>query len=316
MIDKLLINRDELAISKPRDYFLGVFLWLFIVVNSSAQVVTDSFGKHRFDTPPVRVVVTDWALLEQMLELGITPVGAPELDLYSRYVGQPKLPKGIIDIGLRRSPSIAKIKSLDADVIVLGTNQKSLARPFSRISRVMYYKSFSDKYRTNGKKSRVRFLQIAELFQQTLLAKTKLADMDAELSVIKQQIHQYFNSQVPPVTLIRFSGNKKALVYGANSIAAYTLKQLDIRPAIDSNRSQWGETELTVSQLADIKEGFVLYINPVENPTVLTSQDWLSLPFVINKRVFPMAAVWSYGGAMSVLYHARAIRDALLKINL
>lgn len=316
MIIKLSINRDKLAINHFYDCFIGVFLWLFILVDSSAQVVTDSFGKHRFENPPVRVVVTDWALLEQMLELGVTPVGAPELDLYRHYVGQPKLPDGIVDIGLRRSPSIASIKSLDADVIVLGTNQKSLARPFSRISRVMYYKSFSDKYRTNGKKSRVRFLQIAELFQQTSLAKTKLAAMDAELTVIKQQIHQYFNHQVPPVTLIRFSGDKKALVYGENSIAAYTLKQLNIRPAINSNRSQWGEKELTISQLKDISEGFVLYINPVENSTVLTSSDWLLLPFVINMRVFPMAAVWSYGGAMSVLYHARAIRDALVKINL
>lgn len=32
-----------------------------------------------------------------------------------------------------------------------GMKFTALARPFSRISRVMYYKSFSDKYRSNGK---------------------------------------------------------------------------------------------------------------------------------------------------------------------
>ena len=104
-------------------------------------------------------------------------------------------------------------------------------------------------------------------------------------------------------------------IYGENSIAAHTLKQLNIQPAVVTNRSQWGEKEMAISQLSDLSEGFVLYINPVEDPTVFSSQDWLSLPFVINKRVFSMASVWSYGGAMSVLYHARAIRDALLAVQ-
>ncbi len=295
--------------------WVGMFLLcLYTSVTWSAYLVTDSFGKHRFDQPPVRVVVTDWALLEQMLELGVKPIGAPELALYQHYVGQPALPEGIVDIGLRKSPNLDTIKRLAPDVIVLGTTQKALARPFSRISRVMYYKSFSDKYRTNGKKSRVRFLQMADLFQQQTLAQDKLSAMDTELALIKQQIHQHFNYRMPPLTLIRFSSDRKALIYGENSIAAHTLNLLNIKPALVSSRSQWGEKEVAMSQLSDITEGIVLYINPVDHPMVFESKTFNSLPIVKQNRVFSMAAVWSYGGAMSVLYHARAIRDALLRI--
>ncbi len=162
----------------------------------------------------------------------------------------------------------------------------------------------------------MRFLQLAELFQQQGLAADKLAAMDAELAVIKQQIEQHFNGQVPALTLIRFSSATKALIYGANSIAEHTLQQLNINSAIDSSRSQWGEKEVTIAKLAEISTGLLLYIQPIEDVTVLGSEDWLALPLVNNKRVLAMPPVWSYGGAMSVLYHARGIRDALLNSHL
>lgn len=277
--------------------------------------VTDSFGKHYFTEPPKRVVVTDWALLEQMLELGVQPVGAPEVERYQHYVRQPKLPSDIVDIGLRRSPNLQTIRDLKPDIIVLGTDQKSLARPFSHIATVLYYKSFSDKYRTNGKKTRERFLQIADLFQKQALAEQKLADLDRQLNVIRQQIAEHFSHKPPKLTLIRFSSDSKCLVYGANSIADYTLQKLGLVSGASSARSKWGEEEIRIAQLDKIEHGLVLYIKPVNNAQALFSSPlWNSLDIVEQQRVYPMQVAWSYGGAMSVLYTARAIRDALLAI--
>lgn len=289
-----------------------------LIVNSVlAYEITDSFGKHRLSKPPERVVVTDWALLEQMLELGVEPIGAPELALYRHYVKQPVLPEGIRDVGLRRSPKLQVLHELKPDVIVVGTDQKKLARPFSHIAPVLYYKSFSDKYRTNGKKSRERFLQLADLFQKRDLAERKLAALDQEIQQIRQQIEQHFLGQPPKVTLIRFSSENKCLVYGENSIPLYTLKQLGLQTAIRSKRSKWGEKEMPISRLTDIDQGLLIYIEPVdEKQALFTSREWLSLPLVQQKRMYAMPAVWSYGGAMSVLYNARAIRDVLIKVPL
>jgi len=280
-----------------------------------AHQVTDSFGKHKFDKVPERIVVTDWALLEQMLVLGITPVGAPELELYRQYVSQPALPEGIVDIGLRRSPNLKVIKQLAPEVIILGTDQKSLARPFSRISRVMYYKSFSDKYRTNGKKSRERFLQISDLFKKRTLAEQLLAAMDRELIQIKQEINQHFNGNVPKLSIVRFSSAEKGLLYGANSIIDHTLQLLGIEQALSSSRSKWGEKELLIADLQEVNQGLLLYVNPVIYPEIFSSSAWLSLAIVKSGRTFELDPVWSYGGAMSVLYGARAIRKTLLAIG-
>lgn len=287
---------------------------IFVAGPVCAYEVTDSFGKHRFDTPPQNVVVTDWALLEQMLELGVTPIGAPELENYRRLVVQPALPLTVEDIGLRVAPSLQRVKTLQPELVVLGTNQKELSRPFSLFTRVAYYKSFSERYRTNGSKSRERFLQIAELFQKTELAEKKLAALDQRLAELRAQLHQHFAGELPKVTTIRFSSPSKALVYGHNSMPAYALEQLGLSSEITVALSQWGEQELPIKQLAAVEQGYLIYFAPVEPlQAVLSSPEWLALPVVAEKRAVAGAAVWSYGGAMSVGYIAEAVAAVLLQ---
>lgn len=306
---------DSLFRHTLNQFLLALCLCLTSTSAVARYEVTDSFGKHTFDSPPKRVVVTDWALLEQLLELGIEPIGAPQTNLYKQYVVRPALPSKINDIGLRRSPNLDAIRALKPDVIIIGTDQKKLAKPLSRISRVLFYKSFSDKYRTNGKKSETRFLQISELFQQKQFAQEKLAARDAKISIIKDNIHHHFNHNVPPVTIIRFSAKDKALVYGKNSIVSHTLSMLDIQAAIPSKRTKWGEKEIKVDELANINDGLLLYLTPVTDKAALESKAWLSLSLVKQSKVAAMAPTWSYGGAMSVLYNAEAIYDSLLNIK-
>ncbi|MBL4826392.1 MAG: ABC transporter substrate-binding protein [Spongiibacteraceae bacterium] len=280
----------------------------------AAYEITDSFGKHRFDSPPQRVVVTDWAVLEQVLELGIKPIGAPELAAYQHYVQQPALPNSITDIGLRVSPNLKTLQDLKPDLIILGTNQKQLARPFSKIAEVMYYKNFSERYRGNGEKSRERFKQIAELFQKEKVAEQKLATMDTRIAQLRLQLQQHFGNQLPKVTSIRFSSAEKCLVYGDNSLPLFALYLLGIESDFSIKKSQWGEKEIPINELDQIDEGYLVYFKPVnQSDQVFQSKDWLALPVVQQNNVLAASPVWSYGGAMSVLYIAEAISQALLK---
>jgi iron complex transport system substrate-binding protein len=295
---------------------IAVLLSLTLLSKSVfAYQVKDSYGKYYLDRPPTRVVVTDWTLLEQLLELGITPVGAPELSLYEAYVKQPALPNDVKDIGLRRAPDLDILKALAPEAIIIGTDQKKLALLFSRFTKVFFYQSFSDKYRTNGTKSRLRFLQIADLFQKRTLAEKKLEAMDLELTEIKAQIARHFKARLPRLTLIRFSGIDTCLVYGANSMAQHTLEQLGLENAAEFGRSKWGEREIPLAQLDELNSDVILYIEPFTKLSDLeSSRQWQSLSVVQQSQVYPMKEVWSYGGAMSVLYKARAIRDVLITL--
>lgn len=291
-----------------------LFVWNHALQAASYQI-TDSFGKHWFDKAPERVVVTDWALLEQLLELGIRPIGAPELQAYKQYVKQPALPEDIVDIGLRRSPSLATLRALKPDLIILGTDQKELARPFSLISRVVYYKNFSERYRSNGTKSRERFKQLAELFQRSELAKQKLIRMDQRIAQLRKQLQEHFKAQLPRVTAIRFSSPEKCLLYGDNSMPIHALTLLGFSSDLPQTSSKWGEKEIRIKELSQVDKGHLLYFEPLpDTADVLSSQNWLQLPLVQKGRAHAVSPAWSYGGAMSVLYISEAIAETLMKL--
>ena len=298
-----------------RSVLTGFLLLAFLCTEGFAEYeITDSFGKHRFSAPPTEgVVTTDWALLEQMLDLGIAPIGAPEVARFKHYVGHPNLPQDIADIGLRSTPSIGSLRQLKPELIILGTGQKSFARPFSQIAYVLYYQSFSERYRTNGKKSRVRFLQLAELFQKTTLAEQLLAKRDARIAALKQQLNQHFSGSLPNITLMRFSSEQKALVYGHNSMPHHALSLLGLTTKVKVGKNRWGEKEIPIAKLKDTTEGYLIYFLPVDAPEVLQSAAWQSLPLVKQNKVFSGGKVWSYGGAMSVGRIAEAVSQALLQ---
>ena len=278
-----------------------------------AYEVIDSFGKHEFQAPPKRVVVTDWTLLEQLLEMGVEPIGAPELSAYRTLVKNPPLPDGIVDIGLRRSPSITTIKALKPDLIILGTDQKQFDRPFSRISRVMYYQNFSERFASNGEKSQQRFLQLATLFQKTQIAETRLWQLKETLSTKAAQINQYFGEDIPSVTIVRLISSSAVLVYGEHSMPGYAAGWLGLASEIPIEKSKLGEEQVPVTSLQQIQSGYMLYLGADEHSSVLNSADWQALPAVGANRAIALDTVWSYGGAMSLQYNAEAISKAIIR---
>jgi iron complex transport system substrate-binding protein len=302
---------------QPAAFIAGwVVCWAFILVSNNAfsYQVTDSFGKHWLEKPPKKIIVTDWALLQQLLTLGIEPIGAPELQRYQQYVGSPALPSTISDIGLRRSPNLAVVRRLEADTIILGTGQKDLFRPFSLLTqRVLYFTSFSDRY-NNYDKARQRLLELGVLVNKEALAKEKLAAMDKRLSQLRQQVQQHFNEQAPKVTLIRFSSPEKVLVYGANSLPLASINALGLSSAVDTEPTKWGYKEVYIEELSAITTGLVFYIAPFINDQSLTNSSlWQQLPAYVKANIYPMPAAWSHGGALSVLHTSELLTKLLLR---
>jgi len=81
---------------------IAVFI-VFVAVASFAHAqieIQDSHGKYRFEKPPERVVVLNWALGEQMLELDETPVGFADIKGYRSHTGTEAMPEGVVDVGV------------------------------------------------------------------------------------------------------------------------------------------------------------------------------------------------------------------------
>lgn len=274
--------------------------------------ITDSFGKHDFDSPPKRVVITDWALVEQAIELGIIPVGAPELETYKKYVRLPELPDGVSDIGLRQAPNMAKIRALKPDLIILGTDQKDLVRPFSKIARIVYYQSLSEHYRDNYAKAKQRFIGLAELFQRTNYAYSKLIGLELQLKLFNKKLSEHFNHTLPKVGIVRLNKNDVITAYGGNSLSQTVLERLGLENQFEIEISKWGDDMIRFNTLQELNTGFLFYKEPVDSTDILNSQKWTELPLYKNNTILPLAPINSYGGIMSGLYLADEIVNKLI----
>ena len=300
--------------------FARVFLSLFIAISSSATLsaqaiqVSDSLGAKTLAQIPVRAVVLDWDLLEQVIELGIMPVGAPEISSYQHWVIQPAIDSSVLDVGTRSEPNLEIIAELNPDVIIISATQIDLMPALEKIAPVLYYSNFA-KQDKHAQLAIKHFKQLAQVFAKSTLAVQKLQGMNTELSRLKAQLATALHSDKAAVLLMRLASQTSSFVYAENSIPHYALQALGLSAALPQKPAKWGIVQKRLSELQHINEGYVLYILPfAQEQQLKRSILWRALPFVQQNRVNAVRSVWSYGGAMSILYTAQAITESLLEL--
>ncbi|WP_446697910.1 ABC transporter substrate-binding protein [Vibrio olivae] len=277
--------------------------------------VHDSRGEHQLDGVPQRAVVLNWDLVEQVLELGVTPIAAPNIEGYNTWVVQPSVPKGVEDIGTRAEPNLEKIAELKPDVIITAVTQKDLLPQLERIAPVLYYQNFeqSDQQAEEAIK---QFKQLAQVFDKEEVAKKKLDNMTQRFAQMHQQLVDAFGQPLPKVLPLRFANETSAFLFTENSTTMYAMSQLGLESPLPLPAAKWGISQQRITELQNIKDGYVMYILPFAQEKKLNSSIlWKAMPFVRNGHVNAMSAVWSYGGAMSILYNGEAITQSLLEMK-
>jgi iron complex transport system substrate-binding protein len=249
-----------------------------------------------------------------VIELGVTPVAVPDIAGYSDWVVQPAIPEGVADIGTRTEPNFSALKKLNPDVILIASPQKDLQERLSEIAPVLYYQTYSEEH-SNAAAAIDNFKKIGQLLGKEEQANNKLAAMDARIAVLKAELAKAYPGDKPNVTSFRFASTTSVYIYGDNSIPQYALEQLGFENALDLPASQWGISQKRMTELKKVKNGIALYFEPFPYQDKLErSPVWKSMPFVRNGQFSPVAASWSYGGAMSILYNAEAMAQSLLML--
>ncbi|CAH7320468.1 Ferrichrome-binding periplasmic protein precursor (TC 3.A.1.14.3) [Vibrio chagasii] len=274
----------------------------------------DSEGVKTLEAQPVRVAALNWDIAEQVIELGVTPVAVPDIAGYSDWVVQPAIPEGVADIGTRTEPNFSALKKLNPDVILIASPQKDLHERLSEIAPVLYYQTYSEQH-SNAEAAIENFKKIGQLLGKEEQANKKLAAMDERLDVLKAALDKAYSGDKPKVTSFRFASTTSVYIYGDNSIPQYALEQLGFENAMDLPVSQWGISQKRMTELKNVKGGIALYFEPFPYQDKLNrSPVWKSMPFVRDGQFSPVAASWSYGGAMSILYNAEAMAQSLLTL--
>lgn len=296
-------------------YMVSVFLLLLNVSGVAYAIdVIDSRGKHTFEKTPERVIALNWGMAENMLELGVTPLGIADISGYQEWVVYPEIPHTVVNVGLRDQPNIELIAKLKPDLIILSDGQSHLISKMENIAPVLYFESFRSNH-DNAAIAKQIFLELAKLFDQTQAAQQRLDTMDENLRNWQSQLSKHFKGDLPPVTAVRFNSPTAVLIYGKNSMPEYTLSRLGFVPAYTSQATRYGVTQHKVTDLSAIQQGIVLHIKPFhQSETLFTTPLWQSMPFVQSKQFAGVEPAWVYGGICSIEYLGQHITKALLSI--
>ncbi len=293
----------------------GLLLLIFIqaLVFAEPIQITDSRGRITFAESPKRVVVVNWTMTEQLLELGIKPVGIADIEGYYQQGGKPLIDSAVVDVGKRTAPDFKKIAALQPDVIVVGYSQRPFLRALGKIATVVYFKSFSRRY-NNEEKSRQRFMELAKLFGRQDAAVERLALRDKRIAELKRQLQTRFKSHMPTLTML-VPERKHLWVFAENSMPYYAAQQLGLALSTSYPVSQYGVHKQVLADLPDVaglsdERVCVLLLD--------AGSEGFKAPVVAEIRqkyscVRQLPALHVYGGSASIEYLAEAIVAALLE---
>ncbi len=302
-------------LSKIFQIIANIFIFAFLLSTLNAKLtIIDSKGKKTLAKIPERVVVLNWDLLESIVELNITPVGAPNLKAYNQWVRTPSLPQGIVDIGTRFEPNIEKIAQLKPDVIIVAGPQKELIAKLEKIAPVLYFSNHEindDAYSIAIK----HFQTLGVLFGKQELANQKIKELESELDSLKNKILQKFQGKAPSVTVMRFANQSSIYLYSKNSLTSSVVARLGLKQELVQENAKWGIVQQRLTYLQNVKESYVLYFLPAPDYNEIEkTMLWQQMPFVKLNKVSAVTSVWNYGGAMSIKYIGQEITKSLLEI--
>lgn len=282
---------------------------------ASAIEVVDSQGPKTFTKTPTRVIALNWGATEELIALGVTPVGVADIDGYRTWVERPALPAGITDVGRRAEPSMELMASLKPDLIVIGSQQLGLAAQASRIAPVLYFDNYREDH-NNFKAVNHSFRTLGKVLGKAAAADARLASRDAKLLALAEQLNQHFQGNIPATSVVRFVQPAHARIYGKNSMVEAALNMLGVPAALQVPNSTWGQVQRPITDLAEIDTGVLLYIEPFYDKQKLFAMPlWQFMPFVRNQHIAAVEPSWTYGGAISIEYLGEAITKALLQIQ-
>ncbi|CUH39276.1 Iron(III)-hydroxamate-binding protein FhuD [Jannaschia seosinensis] len=290
-----------------------VLLLALVAEPAPAQVtVADRDGSTTFEASPERVVTLDWALIEQVRDLGITPVGAPELGLYAEWVADPPLPEAVVDVGLRTEPNLERIAALEPDVILASDLDPAQVAQLNRIAPTLVFDAWAADH-DNVAAARQNFETLAVLFDREDYARAELAAMETRLDEIAADLAA---RDLPTMaTAIRLNDDATVWIYGKNSFPARALERLGFAAEFDLPASRWGVTQKPLDVLAQVENGALLAILPhMAGVTTMESPLWDALPAIRANRFAEVDTVWSYGGILSLERTAEAFHDALVTL--
>lgn len=254
----------------------------------------------------LRVAALDWALAETMMALGQDPIAIVAAGDWNRFVVEPPLPTGVVDLGLQPEINFELLASLRPDLILTSPFVQDLEPAVGRIAETLRLSIFEP-----GPIPLAQPRALTRLLGQRL---GRVAEADAFLAGAERTFDacraRLASRARRPVLLVNVIDPRHVRVYGGAGLYQNVLDRIGLTNAWSGPTNYWGYATVGIERLATTADVELIAFEPVPpdaQATLRRSPLWSTLPFVRAGRTSVLPSVLMFGAMPSALRFARLV---------
>lgn len=272
--------------------------------------ITGVNGEVTLDKPAKKVVVLEWTYAEDLLALGVQPIGMADIQEYHNWVNiDAELSKDVADVGGRQEPNLEAIAALEPDLII-GTSFRhdGMIADLEKIAPTVIFNPYPEDEKMDLYQEMIStFNEIAKAVDKKDEAKQVLADLDVKYEEAKTTIDNAGLKTKDVVLTLAYTGAQapEIRVFTPNSMASIMLEKIGLNNIhIPDQFELYGSSTYNVEGLTKYEDANYLYI--VQNDDNIYEKQlkdnavWKNLNFVKEDRLYDLGGdTWLYGGPLS-----------------
>jgi ferric hydroxamate transport system substrate-binding protein len=255
-----------------------------------------------------RVAALDYALAETLIALGLAPAGLSNARGWSRWVVEPALPPGTVDLGIDLAVNREVLAGLKPDLILTTdyvAAQEDALSAIAPVKRLTIYDGSAPAL----PKAKAVTLALGEAVGLAAEAARFVADTEAYFARCRRR---NVAADRRPVLVLSFMDARHVRVYGRPGLADGVLDAIGIANAWVPETNLWGFETVPVERLARAGEADILVLDPVPPdalPTLDRSPLWRELPAVTRGRLAILPPALMFGALPSARRFARLVTE-------
>lgn len=264
-----------------------------------------------------RVVALEWTYVEDLLAVGIQPVGVADIEGYHEWLKiPPTLDEGVTDVGTRQEPNLEVIAGLEPDLIIgvyfrLGENYDEL----NAIAPTLVFNPYPEDLNISQYDEMLTtFTTLAYAVNREAEAAEVLADMEAHFAAAQAALEEAGRGGESFILSQGWTTDSIATfrLFTDNAMAVQILEQIGLSNAWDDAPQLYGFTEIGIEGFAELSDqdfNFFYVAQGSDNDLFGESPLWSSLGFVAAERDYWLGGdAWLFGGPLS----AQVVVDGVL----
>ncbi|WP_457584383.1 iron-siderophore ABC transporter substrate-binding protein [Ensifer canadensis] len=269
-----------------------------------------SFPKAVSAQAITRIAAIDWAMLETVVTLGVTPIAATELIQFRSDAVEPAIPDSVADLGLRGSPNFEYLFLLKPDLILISpfyARQRARLEDIAPVVSMPFYERGEPPY----EKALLAVSALGKLLSREPEA-ARVLDWQARTLIDLRA--RLVAAARTPVYIINIGDARHFRAFGSDSMFGDILVRLGLTNAWQDQSKFTFAAPVPLEALASRPDARIVVVSevPVQAGTTLrNSMIWRSLEPVRKGRLHFLDNVNPYGGISAGMRFARLLADAL-----